>query len=142
MKKWIIIVLVVLFFSILFFIWRIDEQYLGEDYYYLPKYEAIDIGYPGGAVIYKSKQKNVFSDVKIHADVISVNNNKEFIIALQKIDSTNIEKTNPNILDKDSLLYFIIVKKSDLVYGPFSKMEYLKKREELKISKKLVFKKE
>lgn len=140
MKKWIIIILIIAFFSVMLFMWQVDEQDLGGNYYYLPNYEAIDIGYPNGAVIYKSKQKLVFNDVKIPGDVISVNKNKEFIIAIQKVDSLDHERIHTNVLDSTSLNYFIIVKKIDLVYGPYRKLEYLKKREELKIPKELMFK--
>lgn len=142
MKKWIIIIIVILLFGILFFIWQIDEQDLGKDYYYLPKYKAIDIGYPGGAVIYKSAQKNVFNNVKVQGDIISINKNKEFIIAIQNIDSVNINKVKLNALDSNYLHYFIIVKKTDSVYGPFNYVEFLKKRKELKIPEELMFKKE
>ena len=49
MKKLIIAIIVtVLLCGILFFIFRTDEQDLGDNYFYLPKYEAIDIGYPEG----------------------------------------------------------------------------------------------
>ncbi|HET9058202.1 MAG TPA: DUF3997 domain-containing protein [Chitinophagaceae bacterium] len=141
MKKWIITIAVILFLGILFFIIRrSDDQNLGDNYYYLPEYEAIDVGYPGGAIIYKSTQKYLFSNVKISGNIISVNTNKDYIIALQqKIDSV-FDKTSSNITEKDSLKYFIIQKKADLLFGPYSKDEYIKKREELGIPKELQFK--
>jgi hypothetical protein len=142
MKKWMIAIFVILLSGVLFFIWGVDEQNLGDNYYYLPKYEAVDIGYPGGAIIYKSAQKNIFSDIKIHGNVISVDNNKDFIIAIQNADSSNIEKTNSSIAEKNSLNYFIIVKKSNLIYGPFNKEEYLQKRDELRVPKELKLKEE
>jgi len=137
-----IAIFVILLSGVLFFIWGVDEQNLGDNYYYLPKYEAVDIGYPGGAIIYKSAQKNIFSDIKIHGNVISVDNNKDFIIAIQNADSSNIEKTNSSIAEKNSLNYFIIVKKSNLIYGPFNKEEYLQKRDELRVPKELKLKEE
>ena len=87
-------------FGILFYTCvGVDDQNLGDNYYYLPKYEAKDIGYPGGAIVYKSAEKNIFKEVKIEGEVINV--------------------------------------KSDLVYGPFNKKDYQKKRLELGIPDKL-----
>ncbi len=134
MKKWIITIVIILLVVFLYLIWGgANEQDLGDNYYYLPKYEAVDIGYPEGAIIYKSAQRNVFVDVKIHRNVTSVNKNRDFIIAIQQDDSVNIKNKQSNVLDDDDLHYFIIVKFTDIVYGPFSKIEYLKKRDELKI---------
>jgi hypothetical protein len=143
MKKWIITIVIILLLVVVYLIWgRVNEQDLGDNYYYLPKYEAVDIGYPDGAIIYKSEQRNVFSDVKIQRTVISVNKNKDFIIAIQQDDSVNIKSIQSNVLDSIHLYYFIIVKQTDMVYGPFSKIEYLKKREELKIPHNLKLKDE
>lgn len=141
MKKWIIAIVIIFLLVVLYLTWA-DEQNLGDNYYYLPIYEAVDIGYPEGAIIYKSLQKNVFSDVKIHRNVISVNKNKEFIIAIQQDDSVNIKSAQTNVLDSNYLHYFIIAKQTDMVYGPFSKKEYLKKRDELKIPHSLKLKDE
>lgn len=136
MKKWIITIVVILLMVVLYLLWgRTNEQDLGDNYYYLPEYEAIDIGYPDGAIIYKSAQRNVFSDVKIHRTVIGVNKNKDFIIAIQHDDSVNVKCMQSTVLD--SIHYFIIAKQTDKVYGPFSKMDYLKKRAELKVPKEL-----
>jgi hypothetical protein len=135
MKKWIIAILVILLLcGVLFLIMRTDEQILGENYYYLPEYEAYDVGYPEGGIIYKSSEKNLFSNVIIHGNVIRMNDNKDFILALQlKNDSAKTDK-------KQLLHYFIIQKKSDNVYGPFQKQEYLQKREELNVPKELQLK--
>jgi hypothetical protein len=136
MKKWIITIVVILLLVVVYLLWgRTNEQDLGDNYYFLPEYEAIDIGYPDGAIIYKSSQRNVFSDVKIHRTVIGVNKNKDFIIAIQHDDSVNVKCMQSTVLD--SLHYFIIAKQTDKVYGPFSKMDYLKKRAELKVPKEL-----
>jgi hypothetical protein len=139
MKKWIIAIVIILLLVVLYLTWgRGNEQDLGDNYFYLPKYEAVDIGYPDGAIIYKSTERNVFSDVKIHRNVISVDKNKDFIIAIQQDDSV----TQPKAQDSKYLHYFIIAKQTDMVYGPFSKIEYLKKREELKIPHNLKLKDE
>jgi hypothetical protein len=143
MKKRIIAIVIIFLLVVLYLTWGgADEQNLGDNYYYLPKYEAVDIGYPEGAIIYKSAQKNVFSDVKIHRNVISVNKNKEFIIAIQQDDSVNIKSIQSNALYSNYLHYFIIAKQTDMVYGPFSIIEYLKKRDELKIPHSLKLKDE
>lgn len=134
MKKWIIAIFIILLSVFLLLVFGRDEQDLGDNYYYLPEYEAIDVGYPGGAIVYKSSQKYLYSDIKIKGDVISVNSNKDFVIAIQKIDSSNMEKTHSVIVD---LQFYIIVKSSDLVYGPYSKKEYLQKRKELGVPNKL-----
>jgi len=137
MKKWIVAICIILLSVLLLLVFVRDDQDLGDNYYYLPKYEAIDVGYPGGAIVYKSSQKYLYSDIKIHGDVISVNSNKDFVIAIQRIDSSNNEKTHSGIAN---LQFYIIVKSSDLVYGPYSKKEYLQKRQEIGVPKKLILK--
>ena len=54
MKKWLVVVCVALLSGLLLSRWGVDNQELGEGYYYLPSYEAVDVGYPGGSVVYKS----------------------------------------------------------------------------------------
>ena len=132
MKKTIILIMVLVLAIISFFILEIDEQDLGGNYYYLPAYEAVDVGYPGGAIIYKSQQKYSYSDVKIQEEVISVNNNKDFVVAIQKLNNSSTKR--------DSLQYYIIAKKSDLVYGPYDKKRYMQKRKELNVPNKLILK--
>jgi len=136
MKKW-IIAFVIILSGVIFLFWGADSQNLGGNYYYLPKYEAIDIGYPGGGIIYKSTQKNIFRDIKIHGNVINIGNNTDFIIAIQNTDTSYIEKAHSNFVEKDSLKYFIIVKKTDLIYGPYNNKDYIQKREELGVPDKL-----
>jgi len=132
MKKWIIAVLILFLTLIIFIYFSDDEQNLGDNYYYLPNYVAIDIGYPEGDIIYKSTQKYVFNDIKIHSIVISAINDNNFIIAIQKDTSSNF--------DTSCLRYFIIIKKSDSVYGPYTKRDYILKREVLNIPKELEIK--
>lgn len=83
---------------------------LGDSYYYLDKYEAKDIGFPDGAIIYKSETKNLFKDVKISKEVVEVKHNDNFIFAKQL--------ANANRLDTS---YYIIDKVGDKVYGPLTK---------------------
>lgn len=86
MKKWIIVICVLITIGIVFFITKTekDTETLGDNYYYLSPYEAIDVGFPEGAIIYKSSQKNLFSDIKIQGEVISINYDKDFIVAVQQ----------------------------------------------------------
>ena len=140
MKKWIIAIIILHLFVILYVIWgRSNEQDLGDNYYYLPLHEAVDIGYPYGAIIYKSAERNVFSDVKVHKNVINVNKNKDFIIVIQQDSGVNNNSSLPKAQDDKHLHYYIIAKQTDMVYGPFSQNEYLKKRDELKIPNNLEF---
>jgi hypothetical protein len=139
MKRIMLVILVILFLGFLFFFLRKDERDLGEGYYYLPKYEAVDVGYPEGAAIYKSHKKLVFSNVKIHGNIICVKKNREFILAILDIDSTDTKRGCIKNLNSTSFRFFIINKKADYVYGPFNKTEYLRKREELKVNKSLSF---
>jgi hypothetical protein len=141
MKKWIISILILTCCAIIIFMfWGSDKQDLGGNYYYLPKYEAIDVGYPGGAIIYKSPKKYLYKDIKIYGNVISVNSNKNFIIAIQETDSSNANEINSIIVKKRYLKYYIIAKETDSVYGPYGKEEYLQKRMELNIPQKLILK--
>lgn len=57
---------------------------LGGDYYYLPDYEAVDIGYSYGSIIYKSTQQNTYNKVLIYADVIDCKYSSDYIIVLQR----------------------------------------------------------
>lgn len=137
MKKWIIVICVLITIGIVFFITKTekDTETLGDNYYYLSPYEAIDVGFPEGAIIYKSSQKNLFSDIKIQGEVISINYDKDFIVAVQ-------QKSSAELVKDKMLYYFIIEKKLDNVIGPLSKQEYLKKREELGVPRELKLKEE
>ncbi|AFU69796.1 hypothetical protein P700755_003129 [Psychroflexus torquis ATCC 700755] len=138
MKKWIILLVVLLLGMIALFSLQKDEQDLGDNYYYLPLYEAIDVGLPDGAIVYKSTQKYSFDEVKIKGDVVSIDCNEKFIIVIRKPKEVKYEEIyTKSSLGTDSLEYFIVVKKSDLVKGPFSKQKYLGKRKELGVSKDL-----
>ena len=138
MKKWIIVICVLITIGIVFFITKTekDTETLGDNYYYLSPYEAIDVGFPEGAIIYKSSQKNLFSDIKIQGEVISINYDKDFIVAVQH------KKSSAELVKDKMLYYFIIEKKLDNVIGPLSKQEYLKKREELGVPRELKLKEE
>ena len=138
MKKWIIVICVLITIGIVFFITKTekDTETLGDNYYYLSPYEAIDVGFPEGDIIYKYYQKNLFSDIKIQGEVISINYDKDFIVAVQQ------KKSSAELVKDKMLYYFIIEKKLDNVIGPLSKQEYLKKREELGVPRELKLKEE
>jgi hypothetical protein len=59
-----------------------------------------------------------------------MNYNERFIIAVQRTKDDKISFNN-------KILYFIIEKKLDTVHGPFSKEEYIQKREKLGVPKEL-----
>ncbi len=133
MKKLIITIIIIVFCAIIVFIFKGNkEQYLGDNYYFLTEYEAIDIGFPDGATVYKALHKNVFNDIKIQGNVVDAISNPDFIVASQRKDSS--------IIESDSLQYYIIVKKTDSVYGPYNLDEYLQKRKKLNIPNKLILK--
>lgn len=98
-----------------------DNTNLGNNYYYLPEYEAIDIGYPNGAIIYKSFNKKVFKDVKISANVKKAKSDNNYIIALQIPKNSSIRN------------YFIIDKRNDKIYGPLEKTGFFKLKSEMRI---------
>ena len=130
-EKSVVVICVALFIGGLFFLLKSEREYgdLGDHYFYMSEYDAMDMGVPDGAFIYKSREKNSWGDneIKIHRDVIKAKNDKDFIIAIRR------KKQN------GTLQYYIIAKYSDTVYGPFQKEDYLKKREDLFVSKKLIF---
>ena len=131
MRKTVFIAAAVFFFGTLCYVAssRKDFETLGDNYYYLSPYEAMDVGYPGGSIVYKSSQKYSFESIKIKGQVIGVDYDEKFIVALQqKIDQAD---------SKARFNYFIIEKKTDEVIGPFDKQAYLKARERLGISQEL-----
>lgn len=110
-------------------------QDLGDSYYYLPLYEAIDVGFPDGAIIYKGPQKYHYSEVKIKHEVISVKYDKEHILAIQRIGAGTDESHSS--IAQDHLRYYIIEKKTDIVYGPYTYQEYLQRRDTVGVSNTL-----
>ena len=141
MKKLIIAIWIIFISGISFFIaCNPDEQDLGDHYYYIPKYEAVDVGYPGGGIIYKSQQKNLFSDIKIRGNVVQTRANKNFIVAIQNADTSYLENKSSKIEEKLPVQYFIIAKRDNKIYGPFTKEEYLSKRHELSVPENLELK--
>jgi hypothetical protein len=127
MKKWFVVVCAALLSGLLFSQWGADKQELGEGYYYLPRYEAVDVGYPGGPVVYKSAHKHLFSHIRIDGDLKGINSNRRFILAVrQPLAASAASKAIP--MKQQDLQYFILVKASDAVYGPYSRKEYARQR--------------
>lgn len=91
-----------------------DETDLGNNFYYLPDYESIDIGYPYGTIVYKSSEKNKFEKILIYADVASVNNNDDYIIVKQ---IPNKKILLQNIKDDLGLWsnYYLEIKRDSLI---------------------------
>ena len=141
MKKWIITIsVIILLCGVLFFVIKSDEQDLGDNYFYLPKYEAIDLGYPGGGMVYKSSEKYLFKEIKITGNVAEAYSNKDFIIASQNTDTSYNKTMHSNVAKRKLTQYFIIEKKTDILFGPYNKEEYIKKREELGVPRGLQLK--
>ncbi|WP_179321140.1 DUF3997 domain-containing protein [Winogradskyella helgolandensis] len=123
MKKAYLHILILLFTCI-----SCSDRKLGNDYYYLPKYESIDVGYPDSeAIVYKSNQEYVFNDIKIRGDVLEVDFNSKYIII--KRDPLISRDENSGIIE-----YYIIEKKSDKIFGPMTENDFDKKIVELNIN--------
>lgn len=102
--------------------WDTDSD-LGDGYYFLPEYEAKDIGSPDGAIVYKSNNKNSYAieDIKIPATVIEAKSTGNYIVAIQTPKNDTIRK------------YFIINKKTDEIFENLNKKEFLKVCSKLRI---------
>lgn len=118
-----------------------DKTELGNGYYFLPDYEAFDVGIPEGAILYKSTSKYSIHDVLIKNKVIDVDFNHNHIIAVQR-KCENLYDKNGNVekmnywCDK-YLSYYIIEKKGDKLHGPFNSSEFNEYRKKLKVSEEL-----
>ncbi len=99
-----------------------NDSNLGKNYYYLNEYNAVDMGFPDGAIIYKSKEENVFQDIKVSGNVVKVDYDENFIIA-KRIARESMNDTS----------YFIIIKKTDTVLGPLNLKSFRQKEIELNI---------
>ncbi|WP_298150023.1 hypothetical protein [Flavobacterium sp.] len=77
MKKTLVLFVLFLFISC-------DEKKLGNSYYYLPNYEAYDLGYPYGSIIYKSKNENVYDNVIVYSDILHCIYDDNYILIIQK----------------------------------------------------------
>jgi tRNA splicing endonuclease len=108
---------------IIFLLVSCNERELGDNYYYLPEYEARE--YLTGVFIYKSEDENVFSKIIIYPDVEELHYNDQYIIAKQK---PNINLMKKRIVDNLELWnnYYKKNKKDsviDLMHGEISLIE-------------------
>ena len=130
MKKWLVLVCVALFSGLVFSLWGADKEELGGGYFYLPSDEAVDMGYPGGPVVYKSAQKHLFSHLRLDGDLRGVNANGRFILAVRHPPAA--PAAGNAVPSKQPVLqYFVLVKASDAVYGPYNREEYAQQRTRL-----------
>lgn len=120
------------------FIFTLDDNNsdLGDDYYYLDKDEAYDVGSSYVAIVYKSDQKYALSEIIIDDEVMAVNKNDKFITVLQRIDA--FKEIKDETIKVDSFNYYIIEKKTDIIYGPYDKTRYYEKGRELKVPNDIV----
>ncbi len=89
-----------------------DQGDLGNGYYYLSEDDALDIGFLDGAIIYKSVEKNVFSDIILKGTVKNAKSDDNYIIALQLPKNEKVSK------------YFIIDKFSGRIFGPLDEKSF------------------
>ena len=110
-----------------------SEQDLGNGYYYLPEYEAIDIGYPYGSTIYKSDKVLCFhrDNILISGGIIEVDHNDSYILVGQNKSQADDE------FDGDVNYFWIVVKMSSDIFGPLSFEQYLEKKKELGVPERL-----
>ena len=136
MKKRLLLLGFALCVGFVFFVWGGSEQELGDGYYYLPAYEAVDMGYPGGPIVYQSTERHSFSRVLIDGDLQDVNKNGQFILAVRQ-PPTPLPTAPAASSAKPGWQYFIVAKASGTVYGPYTGQEYARKREELGVPRQL-----
>ena len=55
---------IILFLSIFCFLSCRNNDNLGSGYYYLSDFNAMDVGYPYGSIVYKSNQENLYKKIK------------------------------------------------------------------------------
>ncbi|AZI56116.1 hypothetical protein EIB75_13025 [Epilithonimonas vandammei] len=111
-KGFIILGISILIFWLGYKYWDSDMD-LGDGYYFLPEYEALDIGFPNGAIVYKSFDKNVFEDIIIPATVVEAKNRGDYIIAIQIPQNDTVKR------------YFVIDKKGSKIFKDLNKKEFL-----------------
>lgn len=113
-----------------------SEEELGDGYYYLPYYEAIDVGYNDGSVVYKSTQKLYFQTILIQGGIIEVKKDEKYILIGQNKQQHDLD------YETKVYYYWIINKHSSSVYGPYTLDKYLAKKKELDVPESLKLKSE
>lgn len=76
------------FISVVVFVFLIScgAQGYKENYFYLSRYEALDVGYPYGAIVYKSPEEYLYRNVIIGGNVLIFKQNSKYIVAKQDLD--------------------------------------------------------
>ena len=113
-----------------------SEAELGDGYYYLSYYNAIDVGSNEGSMIYKSTQKSYFQTILIKGGIIEVNKDKAYILVGQNKQQLDLK------VKTDVYYYWIIEKARTEIYGPLTFDEYIAKKKELGVSESLKLKSE
>lgn len=104
------------------------DRDLGDGYFHLPKYEAIDVGYPENeSILYRSSEEYLFSDIIIKGDVIEVQSDSRHIIA--KRDPLIKRDNNTGTIE-----YFIIQKVNDSLIGPLTKKVFKESTNDLNVN--------
>ena len=87
-------------------------------------------------MVYKSAQEHLFSHIRIDDDLKRVNANRRFILAVRHPPAASAAgKGVP--LKQQRLQYFILVKASDAIYGPYTAVDYAQQRTILRVPQDL-----
>jgi hypothetical protein len=63
-----------------------------ENYFYLSEFEALDVGYPYGAIVYKSSEEYLYRDVIIGGHVLLFKKDSKYVVAKQALDIIMLRK--------------------------------------------------
>lgn len=111
-----------------------SEAELGNGYYYLSYYDAIDVGYNEGSLIYKSTQKSYYQTILIQGGILEVAKDRDYILVGQNQQQTDLKY-------KTAVYYYWIINKNNSeVFGPLTFDEYMVKKKELGVPKDLKLK--
>ena len=111
-----------------------SEAELGNGYYYLSNYDAIDVGYNEGSLIYKSTQKSYYQTILIQGGILEVTKDRDFILVGQN-------KQQVDLKHKTAVYYYWIINKNNSeIFGPLTFDDYLKKKKELAVPETLKLK--
>jgi hypothetical protein len=82
---------IILFLAIISMV-SCKDKGLGADYFYLSSEEASDIGYPYGSIIYRSKDKYIYKDICVFADITRIKTVGETVLIEQRPNKTLLVK--------------------------------------------------
>lgn len=130
-----IIVLVVFSALIMLFVFVSTSEIknLGENFYYMSKWVAIDVGNPYGSMIYKSEMRNAYSqdDIIVNQGILQVVSDEFFILYVQNKNKNDSEK------DNNPYYWGIIQKETAELLGPFNYQDYCITKNKLGVPNKL-----